>query len=361
MTKAKKHRIKSRSNSIPVLITLLTLLVGTYVFIFFLQNSNSRIAEVEAQKSLQLGTFQPTNKPIATRAPIKNIATPTPTPNQKFQCTHDTGKKIINPECSCVAWIIKCENLKCVEVISQANQSQLSCNDANDGSWCAPPFANEGDGTYCIGKPIIYLYPETPTFVDVFIKTVGTVFVSKPQIEQPGGPALIENSQSKEGLALSEKREGWQNVLAHPNGNLFYQGSEYRELFYETDVDDFQKPTNGINISKENIEPELKRILTRLGLNEFERSEFMDFWIPILESQEKPYIQFSLIQGITKDKIDKVLINPKPDTFIEILAYFKPLDKPFQGSTLILPENPPKRVGFTAVEWGGVLDDKHEN
>lgn len=358
MAKAKKQRKKTRGNSIPVLITLLLLLVGTYVFIFFLQNSNSRIAEVEAQKSLQLGTFQPTNKPVTTRAPIKNLATPTPTPNQKFQCTHDTGKKIINPECSCVAWIIKCENLKCVEVISQANdQSQFSCNDANDGSWCAPPFANEGDGTYCIGKPIIYLYPETPTFVDVFIETVGTVFVSKPQIEQLGGLALIENSQSKEGLALSEKREGWQNVLAYPNGNLSYQGNQYRELFYETDVEDFEKPTNGISISKENIEPELKQILTKLGLNTFEANEFLEFWVPILKNQDKPYIQFSLIQGAAKDEIDKVIINPKPETFIEILAYFKPLDTPFQGSTLILPSHPPKRIGFTAVEWGGVLDE----
>ncbi len=347
MAKAKKQRKKTRGNSIPVLITLLLLLVGTYVFIFFLQNSNSRIAEVEAQKSLQLGTFQPTNKPIATRTPVrKNTPTPTAAQALKPYCSHDTGTKLSNPECDCVAWHIKCENFKCVEVnTDKSGFGTQSCAEVDIWNWCAPPFANEGDGTYCIGKPIIYLYPETPTFVDVFIETVGTVFVSKPQIEQLGG------------LALSEKREGWKQVLAYPNGNLSYQGNQYRELFYETDVEDFEKPTNGISISKENAEAELKQILTRLGLNTFEINEFLEFWVPILKNQDKPYIQFSLIQGAAKDEIDKVIINPKPETFIEILAYFKPLDTPFQGSTLILPSHPPKRIGFTAVEWGGVIDN----
>lgn len=347
MARKKKQIKKGRGNSIPVLITLLLLLVGTYLFIFSLQNSHSRIAQTDGKQSLQLGTFHPTNPPIDIRKPIK-APTPLPTNSQikKPYCPHDTGKKLANPECDCVAWHIKCENFKCVQVNTEKSGfGAQSCEEVDKNKWCEPPYANEDDGTYCIGKPIIYLYPEIPTFVDVFIETVGTVFVSKPQIEQLGG------------LALSEKREGWKQVLAYPNGNLFYQGNQYRELFYETDVDDFQKPSNGINIRRENIEFQLKQILIKLGLNEFELNEFLDFWVPILESQEKPYIQFSLITGKAKDEIDKVIINPKPDTFIEILAYFKPLDKPFEGKKLQLPSEPPKRVGFTAVEWGGVLDE----
>jgi hypothetical protein len=203
-------------------------------------------------------------------------------------------------------------------------------------SWCSSEnLAGDGTGVFCIGKPIIYLYPEVPTYTDIKIETIGNIFVSDPIY--PEG--------------------GWKNVLAYPNGNLVYEGKQYRELFYETDVEDFQKPTNGLTISKENVEDELNRILTQLGLNRWERSEFLEYWVPILQKQDKPYVQFSLIQGKAKNEIDKVIINPKPDTFIEVLAYFKPLDKPFQGPTLILPSKPPKRIGFTAVEWGGVVDN----
>lgn len=312
---------------------LITIILG--YFIFNLQSNKLKIAETENKKSLQLGTFQPTNKPLATRPPIRKLATstPTPAPNVKPQCNHDNGKKITDPDCGCYAWRVTCKDLQCVSV----KPDLYSCDGLNQDftNICAPPYANEGDGEYCLGKPIIYLYPEIPTFVDVRIETIGNIFVSDPHY--PDG--------------------GWKNVLAYPNGNLLYQGKQYRELFYETDVDDFEKPTNGINIPKENVEAELLIILAKLGLNEFERKEFTDFWAPILENQEKPYIQFSLIQGVAKDEIDKVVINPKPDTFIEILAYFKPLDTPFQGPRLKLPPTP-TRIGFTAVEWGAVLDNK---
>jgi hypothetical protein len=50
-----------------------------------------------------------------------------------------------------------------------------------------------------------------------------------------------------------------------------------------------------------------------------------------------------------------VNISPKPDTFIEILVYFKPLKQQIPLAPLILPVTP-KRIGFTAVEWGGTID-----
>jgi len=55
--------------------------------------------------------------------------------------------------------------------------------------------------------------------------------------------------------------------------------------------------------------------------------------------------------------VDKVIITPEPDTFIFFLAYFKPLSQPIQVKPLMLPLEPPKRVGFTAVEWGGTIDN----
>jgi hypothetical protein len=45
-------------------------------------------------------------------------------------------------------------------------------------------------------------------------------------------------------------------------------------------------------------------------------------------------------------------ITPNPDTIIRILMEFKSIDKPIdvKEQELVTPE----RIGFTAVEWGGV-------
>lgn len=340
----KKRKQTYKGNSIKKNILLFLLAIGILLLISFIaKKTDTRISQIAQTDSLQLGTFHPSNAPLptktsTTKAPTvtKKPLTPTvePTPGT---CAHDIGRKIHHPDCLCYHYKVQCtDDGKCLSVENEGYRPPITCADVERNDWCNPHAAGEGAGTYCMGKPIIYLYPEKPTVVDVKIETTGNIFISDPLY--PDG--------------------GWKNVLAYPNGNLTYQGKNYRELFYETDVDDFEKPTNGINIPREQVEPELKRILTQLGLNEWERGEFLEFWVPILKNQEKPHIMFSLIQGKAKERIDKVIINPKPNTFIEILAYFKPLDKPFQGPNLKLPNNPPKRVGFTAVEWGGTVDNK---
>jgi len=66
-------------------------------------------------------------------------------------------------------------------------------------------------------------------------------------------------------------------------------------------------------------------------------------------------VLISLIKKKDKDKIDKINIKPNPDILIEVLYYFKPLDKQISIKPPELPQAP-KRVGFTAVEWGGTID-----
>lgn len=333
----KTKKRKQKNNGKIIFYIILFLLLGFTIFQFFQEQDSQKIA---SDKALQLGTFQPNTETVPTEK-INNPVVGRPTrsplaPDGRPWCEHDNGQKI-GDNCTCSHTVIICENYKCKGIDyerSNPEKNPLGCDSADSFGLCDLGFA-EGDGSYCVAKPIIYLYPEFPTAIDVAVKSTGHVVISDPLYPE----------------------NGWKGVLAYPNGNLSYQGKQYRELFYETDVDDFQKPKNGINISRKNIDKELSAILTKLGLNEFERKEFTDFWVPILENQEKPYIQFSLITGKAKEEIDKVIIDPKPDTFIEILAYFKPLDKPFEGPKLEISSTP-SRIGFTAVEWGGVLDNK---
>lgn len=188
----------------------------------------------------------------------------------------------------------------------------------------------------CIAKPVIYLYPEEPTLVNVKVKIPGEIFISDPLYPE----------------------NGWQNVLANPDGSLVYNNKKYKELFYESYVDRVNPPDNGIIIPYSQLKKELSEAITKLGLQGAERDEFIDFWIPVLNKFDSPYILFSILDPIEKERLDHVEISPKPDTFITFIAYFKPLQKkPTDLKPLILPKSPPERKGFTAVEWGGTIGE----
>ena len=187
-------------------------------------------------------------------------------------------------------------------------------------------------GKFCIDKPVVYLYPTKPTVVAVTVKTSGSVVVSNPLYPH----------------------DGWKNILANTDGSLNYQGKQYSELFYETSVTDFQKPTTGITLPTNNLSNCLSAILDQLGLVGHEKEEFLSYWVPRLQELHSPYIFFSLLSASSKATIDAVNISPKPDTMIDFIAYFKPAAAP-NDQALQLPPTP-ERKGFTAVEWGGVID-----
>ncbi|MEI6533139.1 MAG: hypothetical protein WCO06_04845 [Candidatus Roizmanbacteria bacterium] len=199
-----------------------------------------------------------------------------------------------------------------------------------------PEFASKKDNPDCFqacyGKPVIYLYPEREMNIDVKMQTSGIIFASDP---------LYEN--------------GWKNILAYPSGKLEYQGKTYRELFYETKLDEQPpQPTTGVFIPRAMLFTQLSDLTKQLGLLPDEQKEFLDYWIPKLQNRDIPYYFVSIIGKEYKEITDKLIISPQPDTFIEFIVYFKPVQIPFTVNTLMLPPTP-IRKGFTAVEWGGVI------
>ncbi len=191
---------------------------------------------------------------------------------------------------------------------------------------------------WCIGKPVIYLYPTKDTFVNVKLTIPGSLTISIPHIS-PTSPT------------------GWQNILAHPDGKLEYQGKHYSELYYETAVTKTVKPTTGMVVATRNLQTSLTSLTTRLGLLPNEQKEFMEYWLPKLQTLNSPYIFVSVLTQEQKDSVDHVDITPRPDTFIEMLFVFKPLTTLTTPTPLTLPITPPQRKGFTAVEWGGTIDN----
>ncbi len=287
----------------------------------------------QAGRQLQLDTLQcGTGLPLATPAPSSSTNTPLPSfaPAEPEVCFPNSGRPM-SGNCTCPSneYVISCKDGACVDF--HEGGVRFSCIGWED-VWCS----NYGDGDYCIAKPVVYLYPTKDTNIDVSVETVGNIVISDPFY--PIG--------------------GWKNVMAHPNGFLEYEGKSYRELFYETDVKEINPPKEGLVIKKEDLDFELSEIITRLGLIGEEKKEFLEYWLPRLHELKSPYILFSIMDSEEKERTDKLNILPKPDTLIEFIAYFKVLDGPVSVSPLTLPAIPPQRVGFTAVEWGGVIDNK---
>lgn len=269
---------------------------------------------------------------------LKNVSfQPKPTPVTDT-CNHDMSTKADPEKCDCIAQLVKCEGGKCVDYnpeksTPKSGTKEEICTMFDQNNWCQI-FSKEGDGWYCIGKPVIYLYPEKTMPVSVKVQTAGEIVVSDPLY--PEG--------------------GW-NVVANPNGNINYKNLTYRELFYETSTQDVRRPKSGIVISKQNIKAELLDFITKLGLtHRDEQQEFLDWWIPRLNNLKTDKIFASILEDDEKLRLDKVLISPKPDTMIEFIAYFAPLSDNETVIPLFLP-TAPERVGFTAVEWGGVIGD----
>lgn len=179
-------------------------------------------------------------------------------------------------------------------------------------------------------KPAIYLYPKEETDVNVRVKTQGFLTYTDP-------------------VYVSS---GWE-AKAYPSGKLIVNGRFYDYLYYESKIPDseIKKPREGFVISYGDLPGFYDEILPKLGLNSTEAQGFKDYWVKAL-----PYSPYYFV-GIMKlndiEKLEPLTINPAPDTIIRARIYFEAISEKIEVSE---PEiETPKRQGFTAVEWGGMV------
>jgi hypothetical protein len=296
--------------------------------------------------NLQLYTFPyitipppPTTNPSFPPNPNMPQNPPNVPPNSGPQCAPNGA--VPSEGCKCehpLSWACP-KPPACIQGGPDA-QNEMPLPGASGPNYCwniAYPPAPAGRNdciAYCLAKPVIYLYPTQTTDVSVSVVSPGSVVVSDPHY--PEG--------------------GWEHVLAHPDGTLLYNNKKYSELFYETSLNqNIPEPKKGIIIAYKDIKTVLRKTTTQFGLNALEQKEFLDYWVPRLQSLHHPYIFFSILDPEVKEPIDKLVISPEPVTRIELIAYFKPLQTPIQVTPLSLPDQPSSRVGFTEVEWGGTI------
>lgn len=184
----------------------------------------------------------------------------------------------------------------------------------------------ECEGGYA--KPVLYLYPKLTSIIRVTFENADKLTTTYPKYNN-----------------------GW-TVLANTNGDLYDEnGKYYYALYWEEDSNHKVDFSEGFYVTKNNAIEFLEESLTKMGFNDRERNEFIMYWLPILEKNEKSLVYFELTEE--RDSYSKININPQPDSLLRVAIHVKKVD----SYTPIKEQHLPRfeRNGFVAVEWGGVL------
>ena len=177
------------------------------------------------------------------------------------------------------------------------------------------------------GKPVLYLYPTTKTNV--------TVSFERPEMLTTTYPKFTNN---------------W-DVTANTDGDLYDKNGKYYYALYWEEMKNHTIDFNeGFYVTKDNAIKFLEDKLTTIGLNAKEQNEFIMYWLPVLEKNEKNLVYFELTTE--RDSYNKLIISPKPDSMLRVAIHVKKVDKVVNIKEQALPTF--NRTGFSVVEWGGI-------
>lgn len=174
-------------------------------------------------------------------------------------------------------------------------------------------------------KPVIYLYPESETEVEVKLDYDGTLTCTYPKYD-----------------------DVWK-VVAKPDGTLKDKsGNTYSYLFWEGNTDTVYDFSKGFVVKGSETAEFLEKTLAEIGLNEKEKNEFIVYWLPRMQENKYNLITF---QTAAYTDVAKLEIKPEPDSILRVFMAYKKIEKPIKiGEPEIVPF---VRKGFTVIEWGG--------
>jgi PKD repeat protein len=178
-----------------------------------------------------------------------------------------------------------------------------------------------------VKKPNVYLYPKETIHICI-------------SLNFPKGGNVI--------ASIPEYRNGWCVNVAN-EGKI---DNEFDFLFYESAQPNIWQRKNGWCIEQSQLESFFNLDMNNRGFAQNEIDDFIEYWIPLLKE-----FPFYAIYPQTKESINRVIgvdFSVQPDTFYRLFYCI-------EGSqtTVALDEpviNSFTRNGFTAVEWGVIID-----
>ena len=175
-------------------------------------------------------------------------------------------------------------------------------------------------------KPVIYLYPTEPTYVNVELLYSGVLDFAFP---------VYSN--------------GW-SVLAYPDGRIIdcSDNEEYSYLFWEGHGNADYDLSQGFVVKGVDTVSFLREKLSFLGLTPEEYNEFIVYWAPRMQGNAYNLVAF---QGAAYTDTAELIIVPEPDSMLRVFMAFVSLDEPVEIEEQVLA--PFDRTGFAVIEWGG--------
>lgn len=181
------------------------------------------------------------------------------------------------------------------------------------------------DESMLFAKPVIYLYPDKTTLVDVRLTLDGELTCVYP-----------------------EYNNGWR-VTASPDGTLTDErGQTYNYLYWEGESHAQYDLSQGFCIKGEDTAGFLEEALAALGLDRREANEFIVYWLPLMQDNPYNIISFQTDAYTESAVLD---ITPAPDTLIRVFMAWQASENYIEMTPQAL--SAPSREGFVAVEWGG--------
>jgi hypothetical protein len=186
----------------------------------------------------------------------------------------------------------------------------------------------------CVTKPIIYLYPEEKTGVELKLHFKGELTYTYPKYDKK-----------------------W-TVTAYPNGKIEMDGDQYNYLFWDGKMPRKSLRSNfegeGAIVSGTNCETYLSKTLDDFGFNAQEKQDFMTYWVPQMIDYPRMFVRF-YVNDAYDSKIGGITVSPNPDAILRVYMVVEPTT--YQ---LCLPPKEQtfeklNRTGFTLLEWGGTL------
>lgn len=182
-------------------------------------------------------------------------------------------------------------------------------------------------------KPVIYLYGEQGTEVNLTLKPKGHFTFTYP-----------------------EYKNGW-DVKIKSNNLLEVDGNLYPYLFWEavSNLNFLGQPEglHGYYIKTDTTIQFLEKVLAQMGLNSTEKTDFITYWGPRLIKHSYAAIQF-FVDDAYDTNVAKLEVNPKPDSQRRIYMVFRGSEINIKPNYFIPPIIIPfEREGLTLVEWGG--------
>lgn len=178
-----------------------------------------------------------------------------------------------------------------------------------------------------VKKPIIYFYPEEEMDLQVIYDQSERLITTYPKYN-----------------------DGW-NIHLNEDGtfNVIGEDREYYAIYFDEYGNYKCTFEEGFYVTKENAVSFLEEKLDILGFTNREADEFIMYWLPILEQNEKSLVYFETTEE--RNVECPLTFSVEPDTMLRTIIHIKKVNEEVDIKEQIIPTV--ERSGFTVVEWGG--------